>query len=104
MHILIIEDEIEIAEGISAILESDGYQATVVYDGQTGFYELMSGIYDLALIDIMLPERNGLDLLAEARRNSISTPVILLTALSQTGDKVSGLDCGADDYLVKPFD
>ena len=104
MHILVIEDEIEIAEGISAILESDGYQATAVYDGQTGFYELTSGIYDLALIDIMLPERNGLDLLSEARRNGISTPVILLTALSQTGDKVSGLDCGADDYLTKPFD
>lgn len=104
MHILIIEDEVEIAEGIRAILESDGYQTTVVYDGQTGFYEFMSGIYDLALVDIMLPERNGLDLLSEARQNGISTPVILLTALSQTSNKVSGLDCGADDYLTKPFD
>ncbi|MCR5653768.1 MAG: response regulator transcription factor [Ruminococcus sp.] len=104
MRILIIEDEVEIAEGISAILESDGYQTTVVFDGKSGFYELMSGIYDLALVDILLPKKSGLDLLSEARQNRVATPVILLTALSQIEDKVSGLDCGADDYLTKPFD
>ena len=104
MHILIIEDEVEIAEGIRAVLESEAYRTTAVYDGQNGFYELMSGIYDLALVDIMLPKRSGLDLLSEARQNGITTPVILLTALSHISDKVSGLDCGADDYLTKPFD
>lgn len=104
MRILIIEDEFEIAEGISTILESDGYQTAVVHDGQKGFHELMNGIYDLALLDIMLPRKNGLELLSEARRNGLKIPVILLTALSQTSDKISGLDSGADDYLTKPFD
>ena len=104
MRILIIEDEVEIAEGISTILESDGYQTAVVHDGQKGFHELMNGIYDLALLDIMLPRKNGLELLSEARRNGLKIPVILLTALSQTSDKISGLDSGADDYLTKPFD
>ena len=104
MQILIIEDEVEIAEGISTILESEGYQTAVAYNGEDGINEIMSGIYDLALVDIMLPEKNGLELLSEARRNSLKIPVILLTALSQTVDKISGLDSGADDYLTKPFD
>lgn len=104
MQILIIEDEMEIAEGISTILESEGYQTTVAHDGKTGFDELMSGIYDLALVDIMLPKKNGLELLSEVRKSGVKIPVILLTALSQTSDKISGLDSGADDYLTKPFD
>ncbi len=104
MYILIIEDEVEIAEGISTILESDGYKTAVVNDGQNGFYEIMSGEYDLALVDIMLPKKNGLELLSEARHEGLKIPVILLTALSQTSDKISGLDSGADDYLTKPFD
>lgn len=104
MQILIIEDEVEIAEGISTILESEGYQTAVAYNGEDGFNEIMSGIYDLALVDIMLPEKSGLELLSEARRNGLKIPVILLTALSQTVDKISGLDSGADDYLTKPFD
>lgn len=104
MYILIIEDEVEIAEGISTILESDGYQTAVVNDGQNGFYEIMSGKYDLALVDIMLPKKNGLELLSEARHEGLKIPVILLTALSQTSDKISGLDSGSDDYLTKPFD
>ena len=64
----------------------------------------MSGVYDLALVDIMLPKKSGLALLSEARRNGVKIPVILLTALSQTSDKISRLDSGADDYLTKPFD
>lgn len=104
MKILIIEDETEIAEGISTILESEGYLTAVEHDGESGYYELMSGVYDLALVDIMLPKKNGLALLTEARRNGLTIPVILLTALSQTSDKIAGLDSGADDYLTKPFD
>ena len=101
---LIIEDEIEIADGIKAILEKEGYQTDVVYDGLSGLDELLSNIYDLALLDIMLPKISGLDVLRSARNSGIVTPVILLTARSQTEDKIMGLDSGADDYLTKPFD
>lgn len=104
MKILIIEDEVEIAEGISTILESDGYQTYVAPDGELGFFEIMNGVYDLALVDLMLPKKSGLELLSEARHNGLKIPVILLTALSQTSDKISGLDSGADDYMTKPFD
>lgn len=104
MRILIIEDEIEIAEGISTILEAEGYQTDIVCDGQSGLDEMLSGIYDLVLLDIMLPKLNGLDILRNARKKGLSIPVILLTARSQTDDKITGLDCGADDYLTKPFD
>ncbi|MBR3419950.1 MAG: response regulator transcription factor [Oscillospiraceae bacterium] len=104
MRILIVEDEQEIADGISTILETEGYITTTASDGQTGLDEILSGIYDLILLDIMLPKRNGLEILSEIRQNDIAVPVILLTALSQTGDKITGLDCGADDYLTKPFD
>ena len=104
MRILIVEDEHEIAEGICTILEQAGYETGLAFDGQTGLEEILSGIYDLVLLDVMLPEMSGFDVLREARGAGIGIPVILLTALSQTGDKITGLDCGADDYLTKPFD
>lgn len=104
MRILIVEDEHEIAEGICTILEQAGYETGLAFDGQTGLEEIQSGIYDLVLLDVMLPEMSGFDVLREARGAGIGIPVILLTALSQTGDKITGLDCGADDYLTKPFD
>ena len=104
MHILIVEDEREIAEGIQTILEQAGYQTAVASSGSQGLEELESGIYDLALLDIMLPGTDGLTVLRTARSEGISLPVILLTARSQITDKIEGLDCGADDYLTKPFD
>ncbi|MDO4316929.1 MAG: response regulator transcription factor [Lachnospiraceae bacterium] len=104
MKIIIIEDESEIADGISTILENAGYQAEIAYDGMTGLEEIQSGIYDLVLLDVMLPKMNGLEVLKSIRKDGITVPVIMLTALSQTGDKISGLDCGADDYITKPFD
>ncbi len=104
MHILIVEDECEIAEGIQTILEQAGYQASIVFDGNQGLEEIQSGIYDLALLDIMLPGTDGLSVLRTVRSEGISLPVILLTARSQIMDKIEGLDCGADDYLTKPFD
>ena len=104
MRILIVEDEHEIAEGICTILEQAGYETGLAFDGQTGLEEILSGIYDLVLLDVMLPEMSGFDVLREARGAGMGIPVILLTALSQTGDKITGLDCGADDYLTKPFD
>ena len=75
----------------------------IIYDGKDGLDYALSGIYDLILLDIMLPKMNGLDVLKALRENGISTPVMLLTARTEVNDKIKGLDCGADDYLTKPF-
>lgn len=103
MRILIVEDEISLAEAVTAILKKEQYFVDAVYDGRDGLDYALSGIYDLILLDIMLPKMNGLDVLREIRNNNISTPVMLLTARSEINDKIKGLDCGADDYLTKPF-
>lgn len=103
MRILIVEDEISLAEAVTAILKKEQYFVDAVYDGMDGLDYALSGIYDLILLDIMLPKMNGLDVLKEIRKNNISTPVMLLTARSEVNDKIKGLDCGADDYLTKPF-
>lgn len=104
MKILVVEDEKEIADGISKILEKNGYQVDCVYDGLSGLDSIYSNIYDLVLLDVMLPEVNGFDIVKEVRTEGISTPIIILTAKSQTDDKILGLNTGADDYITKPFD
>jgi len=103
MRILIVEDEVSLADAITAILKKEQYFVDAVYDGRDGLDYAISGIYDLILLDIMLPKMNGIDVLKEIRKNNISTPVMLLTARSEVNDKIKGLDCGADDYLTKPF-
>ena len=103
MRILIVEDEVSLADAVTAILKKEQYFVDAVYDGRDGLDYGLSGIYDLILLDIMLPKMNGLDVLKELRNNSISTPVMLLTARTEVNDKIKGLDCGADDYLTKPF-
>lgn len=103
MRILIVEDEVSLADAITAILKKEQYFVDAVYDGRDGLDYALSGIYDLILLDIMLPKMNGIDVLREIRKNNISTPVMLLTAKSDVRDKITGLDCGADDYLTKPF-
>ncbi len=103
MRILIVEDEVSLADAVSAILKKEQYFVDAVYDGRDGLDYALSGIYDLILLDIMLPGMNGLDVLKEIRNNGISTPVMLLTARTEVDDKIKGLDCGADDYLTKPF-
>lgn len=103
MRILIVEDEVSLADAITAILKKEQYFVDAVYDGRDGLDYALSGIYDLILLDIMLPKMNGIDVLREIRKNNISTPVMLLTARSEVSDKIKGLDCGADDYLTKPF-
>ena len=104
MRILVIEDEKEISDGISAILKAEGYQVDAVYDGLSGLDTILENIYDLILLDVMLPKLNGIDILKNARQEGVTTPIIILTAKSQTEDKIQGLDLGADDYLTKPFD
>lgn len=103
MRILIVEDEKRLAEALAQILGKNKYEVDMAHDGETGLDNALTGIYDVIVLDIMLPKINGLDVLKTLRKNKISTPVILLTAKSELGDKVKGLDYGADDYLTKPF-
>lgn len=103
MRILMIEDEKPLAEALEQILKKNHYSVDLAFDGEYGLDCGLSGIYDLILLDIMLPKMDGLSVLKELRRNKIDTPVILLTAKGETEDKVIGLDSGADDYLAKPF-
>ncbi|EPR10385.1 response regulator transcription factor [Ruminiclostridium papyrosolvens] len=103
MRILIVEDEIHLAEALSQILRKNNYTVDIAYDGTTGLDNALSGIYDLILLDIMLPNMDGISVLKHIRSENILTPVILLTAKGEIADKVKGLDSGADDYLPKPF-
>ena len=104
MRILVVEDEKRLAEGIKALLEKNGYAADISPDGISGLDNALSGIYDIILLDIMLPRMDGFSVLRALRKEKITTPVLLLTARSEVEDKIKGLDSGADDYLTKPFD
>ena len=104
MKILLAEDEKRMNRALCEIMRQEGYEVTSVENGEDALYELESGVYDLVLLDLMLPKISGLDALRSARNAGIQTPVILLTARSQQEDKKFGLDSGADDYLTKPFD
>jgi len=103
MRILIVEDEVRLAQTLGHIMKEDRYTADVVHDGEAGYDNAMSGIYDVIVLDVMLPKMNGFEIVGQMRRNKNRTPVILLTARDEIADKVTGLDCGADDYLTKPF-
>lgn len=103
MRILIIEDELKLAEALSQILSKNRYGCDIATDGEMGLDMAMSGIYNMILLDIMLPKMNGIDLLRRLRSSGISVPVILVTAKSDLSDKIIGLDAGADDYVTKPF-
>ncbi|WP_337100624.1 response regulator transcription factor [Paenibacillus sp. YIM B09110] len=103
MRLLIVEDEVHLAEALSQILKKNNYSVDVVHDGESGLDNALSGIYDLLLLDIMLPEMDGITILKTIREKGLATPVILLTAKGETSDKIAGLDYGADDYVAKPF-
>lgn len=103
MRILVIEDERDLSEALVMLLSQEHYQADAVYDGLSGEEYALSGIYDVILLDIMLPGKNGVDVLRSLRKKGLDTPVLLLTAKSEDEDKIRGLDTGADDYLTKPF-
>lgn len=103
MQILIVEDEKRLAEALKQIMTENRYAADVVYDGVDGLDYALSGQYDVIVLDVMLPKRNGFEIVREMRRSNISTPVLMLTARDEISDKVTGLDCGADDYMTKPF-
>ena len=103
MRILIVDDEIRLAEALGEIMTENKYIADIVNDGESGYDYAMSGIYDVIILDVMLPKMTGFDIVRKMRENKEKTPVILLTAKDEIADKVVGLDCGADDYLTKPF-
>lgn len=103
MKVLLVEDEKLLSDALCQILSKNHCETCPAYDGETGLDEALTGIYDVILLDIMLPGLDGLEVLRQIRAAGLSTPVMLLTAKGETGDKVRGLDCGADDYLAKPF-
>ena len=104
MRLLIVEDERAMAEGLCALLERQGYAADPVFDGVSGLDCAMSGLYDLIVLDIMLPKMDGLEVLTRLRNARVETPVLMLTARSSVEDRIRGLDHGADDCLTTPFD
>jgi heavy metal response regulator len=104
MRILVVEDEKKVASFIRRGLEADAHQVDVVHDGETGLARAVTGDYDLLILDVMLPERDGFSVLRELRARRRQLPVLLLTARAALTDKVAGLDGGADDYLTKPFE
>lgn len=103
MRILMIEDDEALCDAVGIHLKNNGYDADFCHDGEDGLYYARQKAYDLILLDRMLPGLDGLTVLSTLRREQIHTPVLLLTALNKIGDRVDGLDAGADDYLTKPF-
>ncbi|MFV0395914.1 MAG: response regulator transcription factor [Coprobacillaceae bacterium] len=103
MRVLMVEDEKYIAKAVGEVLRKNHYTVDLVYDGITGLDYAMSDIYDILILDIMLPGMDGYHIVEELRKHQIATPIILLTARGEISDKVRGLDLGADDYLAKPF-
>jgi len=104
MRILVIEDNPKMASAIQNGLKANGYAVDVSHSGHDGEDMAVIEPYDLVILDLMLPDRDGVDVCRNLRRRCVETPIIMLTALSGTNDKVAGLDAGADDYLTKPFE
>ena len=103
MKILIIEDEYSLADAISETLKKENFDVTMIVDGIEGEDEPLTNIYDLILLDVMLPRRDGFQILKALRQEKIEAPIIMLTAKSEIYDKLNGLENGADDYITKPF-
>lgn len=104
MKILIIEDEIHLADSIKMLLEAKGFTTEVAYDGEYGADLAELGVYDLLILDVMMPKLNGLQVARQVRAKRCSTPILMLTAKSELEDRIAGLNAGADYYLTKPFD
>ena len=103
MRLLLIEDEHGLADSLSSVLKKENYIVDNFYDGESGFYAGLLDIYDVIILDVMLPKMNGFEVLSKLRHEKVTTPVLMLTAKFSVSDKVKGLDIGADDYLTKPF-
>jgi len=101
--VLVVEDERKLAQVLASALEREHYEVVVARTGEDGFYQANAEVFDLVLLDLMLPGRSGLEILQTLRKRHVQTPVLILTARDGVDDRVRGLDLGADDYLVKPF-
>jgi len=103
MKILIIEDEYSLADAIAETLQKENYTTKIVTNGEDGEDEALTGIYDLILLDVMLPKKDGFEILRNLKNEKINTPIIMITAKSEMSDKLKGLENGIDDYITKPF-
>jgi len=103
MRVLVVEDERKVAKALRDGLEAERYDVSVAASGEEGFFLVNHQTFDLVLLDLMLPRRNGIEVLTTLRKRGLQTPVLILTAKDAVEDRVHGLDSGADDYLVKPF-
>jgi two-component system, OmpR family, copper resistance phosphate regulon response regulator CusR len=103
VRLLVIEDEPKVGQALREGLQAEGYEVVLAETGEDGFFLASNRVFDLIVLDVMLPGRDGLEVLDALRKQSISTPVLLLTAKDAVESRVAGLDAGADDYLVKPF-
>lgn len=103
MRLLLVEDEVNLSETLVHLFKRNKYEADAAYDGKDGENKAMTGIYDLIILDRMLPEQDGIEVLRSVRKKGLKTPVLFLTAKHTLADKIEGLDAGADDYLIKPF-
>ena len=104
MKILIVEDEKILADSLRNLLEGKGFQVEIAYDGETGAEYAMLGVYDLLILDVMMPNMNGYQVARQVRTRRCTTPILMLTAKSELQDRIDGLNAGADYYLTKPFD
>lgn len=104
MRILLAEDEKSMSRALVAILSKSNYSVDAVFDGEEGLSYILTGNYDLAILDVMMPKMDGIEVLRNVRKRGIAIPILMLTAKSQIDDKLDGLDSGANDYLTKPFD
>lgn len=103
MRILLIEDDLALCRSLSLMLEQQGFAVTVSHDGEEGLFYILENAHDLVILDRMLPGLDGLEVLRRARREHAAVPILFLTALGSLDERVTGLDCGADDYIIKPF-
>lgn len=103
IRVLVVEDETKVARALRDGLTAEQYDVVVASTGEEGFYRANTELFDVVILDVMLPRRNGLEILANLRKRGVRTPVVLLTARDSIDDRVLGLDAGADDYLIKPF-
>jgi len=104
MRVLIVEDEVRLATSLQFIMEKEHHQVDIALDGEEGLDKTLSGVYDIIILDYMLPKMSGIEILEEAREFNIQSAIIMLTAKGELSDKLLGLNTGADDYLVKPFE
>ena len=103
MKILLVDDERQLTDALSVLLKQNNYSVDCAYDGEEGLDLALSDIYDVIVLDIMMPKLNGIEVLKRLRQNNVSSPVLMLSAKSELDDKILGLNLGADDYMTKPF-